>query len=129
MMKNLVLVTIMAFFALQGCNDDDTRLTQAEEQQQLEKMYKEIQTIATSETCTEAQNWEYTAIGSKACGGPTGYIAYPSSINTEDFLDKVEDYTEAQEDYNKKWDITSDCSIPPQPSGVRCNNGEAELTY
>jgi hypothetical protein len=27
--------------------------------------------------------------GSKACGGPTGFIAYSLKLNTTDFLDKV----------------------------------------
>jgi hypothetical protein len=43
-------------------------------------------------------------IGSKACGGPTGFIAYSLKLNTTDFLDKVEKYTNSQKRFNNKWD-------------------------
>jgi hypothetical protein len=31
----------------------------------------------------------FTSIGSKACGGPTGFVAYSLKLNTTEFLDKV----------------------------------------
>jgi hypothetical protein len=48
-------------------------------------------------------DWNFTPIGSKACGGPTGFIAYSLKLNTTDFLDKVEKYTPKKE-FNNKWD-------------------------
>jgi hypothetical protein len=34
--------------------------------------------------------------GSKACGGPTGFVAYSLKLNTTEFLDKVKKYTNYQ---------------------------------
>ena len=68
-------------------------------------------------------------MGTKACGGPSLYIAYSLNINTTSFLKKVEEYTVYEDNFNKKWSIFSDCSITPRPLGVECRNGKAYLYY
>jgi hypothetical protein len=44
----------------------------------------------------------FTSIGSKACGGPTGFVAYSLKLNTTEFLDKVKKYTIIKK-FNTKW--------------------------
>lgn len=107
-----------------------TTLTEREkEHQELLKMFATFHTIATSKTCKNSGDWAFTEYGSKACGGPQGYIAYSKKIDVSAFLTKVKIYTKAENDYNEKWGIVSTCDIPPKPSNIECNNGEAVLKY
>jgi hypothetical protein len=86
----------------------------------LQVMFEEIQTLATSVSCT---------YGSKACGGPQGYIAYSNQINVAYFLSLIEEYSTAEREYNIRWGIVSTCDIPEIPTGVSCQNGSAVLIY
>lgn len=52
-----------------------------------------------SKVCNDPDNWSYTAIGSKACGGPKGYIAYSNEIDVDAFLNKVEDYNRTEAEF------------------------------
>ncbi|RBW59578.1 hypothetical protein DS884_07530 [Tenacibaculum sp. E3R01] len=107
-----------------------TALTEREkEHQELLKMYSIFHTIATSKTCENSNDWAYTNYGSKACGGPQGYIAYSKKIDVSTFLKKVDIYTKAEDIYNKKWGIVSTCDIPPKPTNIECDNGVAVLKY
>jgi hypothetical protein len=58
-----------------------------------------------------------------------GFIAYPNSIDPEFFLQKVAAHRTAQENYNEKWRIVSDCSAPAQPSAIACDNGIPVFVY
>jgi len=95
----------------------------------LEKLLEEIKEIAENEVCENADEWKFTAIGSKACGGPTGFIAYSKKVDVADFLEKVENYTSAQNEFNIKWGIFSTCDVEPEPKGVSCVDGKAVLNY
>ena len=111
-----------------SCNDDDA-LTQEQQAQNLDQMFSEIEILATSENCDDSAEWTFTSYGSKACGGPLGFIAYPINIGTELFLKKIEEYTTAQQEFNQKWGIVSDCSVPSQPSEIICENGRPVFEY
>ncbi len=102
---------------------------QEEDYQKLMTLFDEIQTLSISVSCSNSSNWTFTAYGSKACGGPKGFIAYSTEIDTVSFLQKVEDYTKAEQEYNIKWGIISTCDIPNSPVGVECQNGYATLKY
>jgi hypothetical protein len=105
-------------------------LTEQEtEHRNLMNLFDEIQNLAYAISCVDAGNWAFTAYGSKACGGPQGYIAYSSKINTIELLEKIDFYTKAEKEFNIKWGIISDCSIVNQPKAIVCNNGFATLTY
>ncbi|HKO77174.1 MAG TPA: hypothetical protein VJU52_08155 [Flavobacterium sp.] len=94
-------------------------------------MYTEIisASMVNSTQCSNPAEWSFTAIGSKSCGGPTGFIPYSLKINVTDFLKKVEDYTKAEDAYNKKWGIISTCDIILPPTRVDCVNGKPTLMY
>ncbi|MFY7910233.1 MAG: hypothetical protein ACOVO2_11795 [Emticicia sp.] len=95
----------------------------------LAKLFKEIEDLSKSKTCDNAGQWLFTPIGAKACGGPSGYIAYSSQIDTACFLKKVEHYTAQSKMYNIKHSIGSDCSITASPKSVSCENGKPVLVY
>lgn len=102
---------------------------QEKEHQNLITLFNEIETIANSVPCTDANDWSYSAYGTKACGGPQGYIAYSNKINHVAFLKKILDYTQLEDVYNKKWGIISTCDTPSQPVEIVCENGSPVLKY
>ena len=102
---------------------------QEKEHQELITLIGEIYDLQSSVSCTDASDWTFTAYGSKACGGPQGYIAYSTQIDTVAFLQKIEAYTNMEKEYNIKWEITSTCDLPNQPIGVACVNGYPALKY
>ena len=113
---------------LSSCSDDDDA-TREDESANLNALLVEIQEMASSVDCTDASDWPYTAYGNKACGGPVGYIAYSTDIDTARFLEKVARHRRAQEAFNEKWDVVSDCSLPGVPSSVRCEDGVPVFEY
>lgn len=96
---------------------------------ELNLRFEEINSLSNSKTCTDSSIWEYTAYGSKACGGPQGYIAYSTELDVADFLQKVKEYTELEEEYNRKTGIVSTCILPAEPSDVACKSGEPAFLY
>lgn len=95
----------------------------------IEELLFDINQLAESKTCTNPNTWKLTPIGSKACGGPTGYLAYSSEINESEFLDLVEQYTKLQMEYNLKNNIASDCMYMVSPIGITCENGKPVFIY
>ena len=122
----LVLLIFLTVFLY--CSED-IETTKEQDAQKFELLFAEIKTLSTSIACVDSSEWTFTAFGSKPCGGPTGYIAYSSKIDTILFLRKIEEYTVAQENFNKKWGIISDCAVTPAPSKVVCNEGKPVLEY
>jgi hypothetical protein len=95
----------------------------------LNKLYLEIQTIANSVPCSNPEEWKFIPLGNKACGGPNEYIAYNIKIDEAAFLAKTDYYTRQQTIFNEKWGIISDCSLPPSPKGVICENNKPQFFY
>ena len=94
----------------------------------LMSLFDGLYELISSYSCNNASDWDFTAYGSKACGGPQGYIAYPKEIEAA-FLQKVKAYTEAERAYNLKWEIISTCDVTREPIGVECLNGYPVLKY
>jgi len=110
-----------------SCNDDE--LTEEQERLNLIEIFSEIQSMAASVSCTNSSEWVFTSYGSKACGGPIGFIAYSTNIDTNLFLEKIAAHRVSQQEFNNKWGIVSDCSVPSQPSEVLCVNGKPVFEY
>jgi hypothetical protein len=127
-MKNLKLLILAIALTFISCSNDNGS-TQEQEAQNLEKMHVEILSLSTSKQCENPADWAFTSIGSKACGGPTGFVAYSLKLNTTEFLDKVEKYTNYQKEFNTKWRIISTCDVPPSPTSIECVNGKVRLVY
>jgi len=120
--------------AVDCVNDKPTLIYKSDrdaETENLKRIYDEIITMSlvNSQECTNPSEWAYTGIGEKSCGGPIGYIPYSLKINVKDFLDKVNLYTIKEMEFNKRWKVTSDCSVPAKPIGIDCKNGKATLIY
>ncbi|WP_228377147.1 hypothetical protein [Chryseobacterium sp. FH2] len=107
--------------------DEDS---QKYDQAQLDKLRAEIEAEAEKEKCTDTTtgDWKPAAMGSKACGGPKYYIAYPAKLEAT-ILPKIENYNNKEKEFNKKYNIISDCSLVGEPAGIRCANGKAEVVY
>ena len=88
----------------------------------------EIIRIAESVPCTNASEWKFTPMGSKACGGPARYISYHQSVERE-LLDLVERFTSLQKAYNEKNNVISDCMLVGPPRTVQCEANKAILVY
>ena len=129
-MKKTTFLFIAFCVLLFSCNTDDS-LTKEEEMQNLTNLYDEIisDSMVNTTACTNPEEWSFTAIGSKACGGSSGYIPYSLKINVTEFLKKVEAYSKAQTDYNQKWGIISTCDVLMPPAGIDCVDGKPTLIY
>ncbi len=79
-------------------------------------------------SCSDPLEWRLSPLGSKACGGPASFIAYPIELE-EVLLPQISKYNQESSSFNLKYGIISDCSVTEAPSGIRCENGVATLTY
>lgn len=104
----------------------DNNFTQEDDQRLMKSLIQEIDSLISAEPCTDVANWKFTAIGAKACGGPSSYIAYPVQLEDE-ILPKVTQFTSMQSTFNTKYGLMSDCAIVLPPAEIICENGKAVL--
>ena len=104
----------------------DNNFTQEDDQLRMKSLIKEIDSLINAEPCTDVSNWKFTVIGSKACGGPSSYLAYPHHLEDE-ILPKVIQFTSMQSTFNTKYGLMSDCAIVLPPAEIICENGKAVL--
>lgn len=128
-MKILNYLTLVCLLPLFFSCESEAYDERGADEKLLARLYSEIESLSKQRPCEDAAEWSYTEIGSKPCGGPSGYIAYSTQIDTEYFLDRVELYTTLQREFNEKWGVSSDCAAEPTPIGVECVDGEARLIY
>lgn len=121
------LLTLFSFVILSSCelSEDSSKTYQLEE---IEELHTEIVALSVSIPCSNPSEWTFAPMGSKACGGPTLYIAYHKSVS-EEFLDLVEQYTKLQAEYNQKHNVISDCALLVAPKSVTCEGGKSVLVY
>ncbi len=128
--SKLYLTSLFLFsvFLIIGC---DKKNSKNKDEQKLEQLLAKIKNLAESSVCSDNTNYElrFLAIGAKGCGGPTGYIGYSTSINVNELEEWVNEYTNLQKEYNKKWQIISDCMYQMPPKSVKCENGKPTLVY
>lgn len=113
----------MSVFACESTGDMEA------DQARLNLLLNEINQISASRDCENSADWRYTAVGSKACGGPTGYVAYHQEIDTVNFLEMVQNYTSLQAKFNETYGVASDCSYLTAPAGIECENGKPVFLY
>lgn len=129
-MKKLTFIICILCLLFVSCSNDDS-VDREQDYQNLGKMYREILSLSkiNSELCTDPDQWDFTAIGSKACGGSAGYIAYSKKIDKTEFLAKVKAYTDAETAFNIKWSVVSTCEAVSPPNNVECVDGKPKLSY
>jgi hypothetical protein len=103
--------------------------SETEDNAVLNQLLKDILAMANASSCSKSDQWGITAIGSKPCGGPTGYIPYRTDVDVACFLKKVNHYSEQMEKFNKKYQRISDCMVEPEPKAVVCEDGKPVLMY
>ena len=123
-MKKIIVLMLFA-----ACTTNSKSTTQDEELKALQMQFNELVDISNSMVCDEVSDWTFAPYGSKACGGPQGFIAYSNKIDVASFLTMLEAYSKAEKAYNIKWEVFSDCSIPIAPSSIGCEDGKAVLIY
>lgn len=121
-----VVLLIASCVLLQNCSEEDFTLEQ--EQQMLADKLSEIEQMADNANC-DGKTFEITAFGSKACGGPSHFIAYSNSIDMVKFIRLLGEYTAAEKAYNNRWGVFSDCSLLQVPKEAVCNEGELSYTF
>ena len=104
----------------------ENNFTQEEEQVQMKTLIKEIDSLISKENCADTADWKFAAIGAKACGGPSSYIAYPLNLE-KDILPKITRFTSMQSAFNTKYGLMSDCAIVLPPAEIICQNGKPVL--
>ncbi|GAB2483918.1 hypothetical protein [Algoriphagus taiwanensis] len=125
-MKSLIWTTLFILLAGFSCIDEQDPLRQ--DLLDLDQLRSEIVALSESVSCTNSDEWKFTPMGSKACGGPERYIAYHQSVEKR-FLELVGQYTFQQEEYNIKNNGVSDCMLVVAPRTVSCEGGKAVLVY
>jgi hypothetical protein len=138
-MKNIIALSIVSVFALsckpaytaenlpkplpeRPVKEADSGMMTTEESQEMESLRNEITQLAASEKCTDPADWKAVGLGVKACGGPVSYIAYSGKIDEAAFLEKVNLYNQKSTEYNKKYNLVSDCMLVMQPENIVCEN-------
>ncbi|MDQ1097432.1 MULTISPECIES: hypothetical protein [Chryseobacterium] len=137
-LKTCILCAALALTACTTTKNTDANLpkdiserpvdenSQKYDQAQLDKLKASIQNEINKVDCTGSNEWTFSPIGAKACGGPQSYIAYPKKIEDE-ILPKINDYTEKVKAFNEKYKLISDCMMVMPPKSVKCVDGKPEL--
>jgi len=140
--KTIILISLCFAVFFLGCNtNDDSDVLEVtplafdgdlnSDTAQLDTLLQEIMSMVNDEVCLDVEDWIFTPIGYKSCGGPgpIGYLAYSKKINVDSFLKKVEIHRISQKKLNEKWGLVSTCELISKPKSVRCENGKAVLVY
>ena len=119
--KFYLYITILG--GLLSCSSDDVQADDLQEQ------LNTLVALSESVDCIDGNDRQFAGIGSKPCGGPTGYIAYSTAIDTADFLSRLAAYNEAVRAYNESNGLPSDCALVNPPTRIECEDGKAVLVY
>lgn len=122
-MKTLILF-ISILLSVSGC--ESTENSQQVDRKELDHHLEEIKDLIARESCSEENQCDYIAVGSKACGGPKTYLLFSSSIDRQKLEELVENYNKAEAGYNQKYGIVSDCMLVTPPERIECVNGKCE---
>jgi hypothetical protein len=127
MKKNFIfLIALSLCFYFSACEDKQVTSKENDEQE-LIALFNKIKSLSAQVSCENDSDWKFVAYGNKACGGPTGFIAYSSKIDIIAFLKIVDQYNNKQREFNIKWSVYSDCSIISPPKSIICENGKPKF--
>lgn len=128
-MKPFLAIVILLLLCLAGCEQKDFYSSKEDDEQEMSTLRREIDKLTEQVSCEQASDWKFVPIGSKPCGGATGYVAYAAKIDEPLFLKKVAIYTQKQKAFNVKWSLASDCAIQSPPKSIECVNGKPKFVY
>jgi len=119
-MRQLILLILVTIFFI-GCARRTTGPIVSNDT--LEKRLADIHSLIEEGTCNTGSQCQYIAYGKKACGGPSGYLIFSGNIDIDKLKKLVNEYTLAEDIYNKENQIKCDCSIPNPPQKMECQGG------
>ena len=94
----------------------------------LRNMEQEIVAMISTKNCDDPKLWKIAPMGTKPCGGPAYFIAYPIDMELN-ILPKIKTYSLQEAGFNEKYGIMSDCTMAEEPTGISCEKGKAVLEY
>ncbi|PWS31235.1 hypothetical protein [Pedobacter paludis] len=125
----LLFITIAIFSAVFfGCKEPGLR-TKSDDEQILKILQSDIEKQAYQYPCENAGEWKFVEIGSRPCGGASGFIAYSSKVDEKTLFEKIKLFTEKEAEYNKKYNAASPCALIVAPKSVACENGKPKFIY
>ncbi|PWS28504.1 hypothetical protein DHW03_01200 [Pedobacter yonginense] len=120
----IALLSVVIF----GCKESVLSTKEGDEQS-LKALFADVEKIAYQYPCENAGEWKFIAVGSRPCGGASGFIAYSSKVNEQMLFEKIKLFTEKEASYNAKYNPTSPCALIVAPKSVICENGKPKLVY
>lgn len=126
-MKKIIFFILFSFLlqSWQCSRDSISSQTKIITSNELKIKKQDIINYISSFNCTIGCN--YIALGSKPCGGPREYIAYPGNINETILTEMVEEYNQMEYNYNIQNEIISDCAMVMPPNEVNCVDGICKI--
>ena len=118
----LILLLFLFIGSVSGCEQQENE--QEITAKNLEKQLAGIHAVIDAGSCSETGECRFLAYGSKACGGPQGYLIFSDRIDVDALTKKVEEYSKAEDAYNKKFGIISDCMLAAPPEKLSCEDGK-----
>lgn len=120
-MKSFIFLLILTL-GFAGCDEvkSDQELTRLALEEQLQDIYA----FLDNKNCSKDSECVFMPYGSKACGGPRGYLLFSSETDVRTLQKMVEKHRKAEASYNKQNHIISDCSIPVPPEKIACKDGK-----
>lgn len=114
---------------MMACSKSTESFNQERDKNQLNQLYKEIRQEIDAFVCKDSEEWSFTPLGQRACGGPQQYVPYPLSEKGEELLSRITAYTQKEKEYNIKYKIVSTCIAELSPDTVECKEGKPRLMY
>ena len=118
-------LVVVSSFA--GCYNETIQireLTEEQEQDILHKQRQDIITFARSAGCSSSTQCRFIGLGSKPCGGSWEILVYSNAIDTVKLCSLITKYNTEEYNFNEKWGIGSDCTVPNPPDSVLCIDGQ-----
>ncbi len=129
-MRKFVFLALISLLTIaMQCKTDNTNLTFEEEKKLLTELKLEIENLANTSVCNDSTECKFIAFGSKPCGGPWQYLIYSTSIDTDKLEDLVGNYNQKEDDFNRTWNVVSDCSFALPPTNINCENNTCVAVY
>jgi|JI71714BRNA_FD_contig_31_2552814_length_986_multi_3_in_0_out_0_2 hypothetical protein len=97
----------------------------------LTEQWQQLTTLIGKASASNANACRVLAVGHKACGGPSGYLAYSTETVDEAQLQQLaQRYTDTERQQQTRSGMMSNCMMAPEPSVVWvdgvCRLGDAE---
>jgi len=123
-----ILLVFLTFLII-DCSNNEINDNQDSEKTVLEKLAKELRTMADDSVCSDEYVCDFIGFGSKPCGGNWEYLVYSSSIDVNNFRKRIKKYNELEKNYNTKYSIVSDCMMAMPPTSTTCEDGKCIAVY